>query len=158
MPYQNQVTTDDEDEEDDEQHARARAREAAREGFKLYMGREVPGEIEGVARMGWAAKMSPEIITDAVRLAAENGAKNPVSYIRAIFSKLSVYHVNTLEDYNDYMFYCDAADGKIDWADPKWARGKLDDMLAGTYEPQKLRAPKGAVAADDLPAPGGYSF
>ena len=40
----------------------------------------------------------------------------------------------------------DAADGKIDWADPKWARGKLDDMLAGTYEPQKLRAP----------VPGGY--
>jgi len=114
--------TDDDDDDDDDSRGRARAytRESIiQSSFLAFCGRKpTKEEAKAIQIAGNLCETSDELLAHAIRLAAANGAKNVLAYVRKILDEWREQAVTTVDEYEQYKFMVDAAARRNDgWTD-----------------------------------------
>lgn len=103
--------------DDDESSARTDARiEAVNLGYLQHVGRQpTPEEQNYLVTAGNLLGFSPEMLAEAVRIAAGNGAKNIVAYAQKILDDWFRNEVKTPEEAEEHKFLYDAWTGRNDY-------------------------------------------
>ena len=95
--------------DDDDDISRARKEETIA-GFMEYAGREpTPEETNALTTSANLLGFSPEMIREAIRIAAGHGAKDITAYAKRILSDWMENEVRTPEEAEEHKFYFDAA-------------------------------------------------
>ena len=135
----NKIILDDEDDDDDELRAREEVALVGR-SFRTHFGRDpTRTELRHILQTATLTEMPLPLIEEAVRIAAQNGARTPVLYIRTILREWSEEWIRTPEDLQEYQFMKDAASGRNDFG--------ADDMEQRMAEARELRKRKYGGAA-----------
>ena len=101
-------------EEDDDEDNITRAREEAKNAWKLCYGKTLTDYIAdqlataAVINCGFA----PGVLTKAIRMSAKKNAESPYDYVLKLMSDWQSYHLHTESDVDEYLMYRDAAAGK----------------------------------------------
>lgn len=106
---QNQIIDDDDDDDDD-----IRVREAEldtiMDAIKASTGREAsPAEASKIATATHLSGQTTEMACLAIRIAAENGARNLLQYIRSIYAGWQVESITTPDEYEELIAMQDGA-------------------------------------------------
>lgn len=94
------------------------AQSAVRLAYLEAFGREaLPAEVESIVR---AAVISGtvEVAGEAVRRAAQHGARSVVPYVKALLDQWAREGVSTMDELTDYEFRTDIEEGRL----PRWLR------------------------------------
>lgn len=115
---QNQINSYDDDDvmsrtrEDEDD----RMVEAIQYGFARSLARDAtPEEAETLATIGRLLGFGPDMLAEAIRIAAKNGARNILGYTRAILNEWKREEVTTPEEIEEYRFMYGAETGKTDY-------------------------------------------
>ena len=94
------------------------AQSAVRAAYRDAFGREaLPAEVESIVR---AAVISGtvEVAGEAVRRAAQHGARSVVPYVKTLLDQWAREGVSTVDELTDYEFRADIEEGRL----PRWLR------------------------------------
>lgn len=104
--------------DDDDDITRARKEETIA-GFFEYAGREpTPEEVNALTTSANLLGFSPEMIREAIRIAASHGAKDITAYAKKILSDWDQYEIRTPEEAGEYQFLYDSWSGKTVYGHP----------------------------------------
>lgn len=97
--------------DDDDDDARADA--VTVEAFREHFGRlPTPAELSGMNAKAAATQTPPDLIHEAIRIAAANGAKSPLAYISRLLMEWADEYIKTPAELAEYQFLQDAAAGR----------------------------------------------
>lgn len=93
----------EEDDVEEEENARARVREAVDKAFRQNYGRSATiAEANRLALVFVHLGMDIEVLYEAVKTAAQNGARNPAPYVLRLLNEWSAEYIQTVSDLDDY--------------------------------------------------------
>lgn len=130
---------DDDDDDDDDIRAREDAAVVDR-AFRKHFSREpTRTEIRHILQIATLTETPLPLIEEAIRIAAQNGARTPALYVRKLLRQWSEEWIRTPEELQEYLFMWDAASGRNDFG--------ADDMEQRMAEARELRKRKYGGAA-----------
>lgn len=110
---------------------------AGTEAYREHFGKEpAAAEIAGMAKTMAGTGMDGELLTEAIKIAAEAGAAHPVMYVRTLLRDWNREYVLTEDDLTEYLYLKDACEGKNESID----RERAYDMALDAQYKRKARA------------------
>ena len=104
---------DDDDDDDAEESARARVREAVDAAFRQNYGRSATiAEANRLALVFVHLGMDMDVLHEAVKTAAQNGARNPAPYVLRLLNEWANEYIQTVSDLDDYRAMYDQHIGR----------------------------------------------
>ena len=86
---------------------------AGTEAYRKHFGKEpAAAEIGSMAKAMAGTGMDDELLTEAIRLAAEAGAAHPVMYVRTLLHDWKYEFVLNVDDLTEYLYLKNACEGK----------------------------------------------